>query len=124
METCRPAFSDQEDPKISYGLPFPETCVLHNEKTFKASRIYIICSGTLAKTSPHLDDLKKALGDKVAGVRIGMKFHTFISEVLEVIHDARKADADLIITLGAGSLSDAAKLVAQVRVTNPSMLPT
>lgn len=116
-EICRPAFPDHDFPKISYGLPFPETCKLHNEQHFKACRVYIICSGTLAKTSSHLGDLKQALGDKVAGVRIGMKPHTFMSEVLEIIHDARELDADLIITLGAGSLSDGAKMLAQVGAT-------
>ena len=43
-----------------------------------------------------------------------MKPHTLWSEVLEVTQDALEKDADLLITLGAGSLTDAAKIVVLV----------
>lgn len=113
-ETCHPAFPDAEEPLISYGLPFPETCRKHINEKFHASKIYIICSGSLARNTSNLQDLQHALSGKVAGVRIGLKPHTFISEVLQIVEDARKVDADLIITLGGGSLIDAAKAVAFV----------
>ena len=113
-ETCHPAFPDAEEPLISYGLPFPETCRKHNNEKFHASKIYIICSGSLARNTSNLHDLQQALSGKVAGIRIGIKPHTFISEVLQIVEDARKVDADLIITLGGGSLIDAAKAVAFV----------
>lgn len=51
---------------------------------------------------------------RVAGVRFGMKPHMIMSEVLEVTADARRPDADLIVTLGGGSLIDGAKAVATV----------
>lgn len=37
-----------------------------------------------------------------------------MSEVLEIIADARRPDADLIVTLGGGNLIDGAKAVATV----------
>jgi alcohol dehydrogenase class IV len=61
-----------------------------------------------------LDDLKAALGDKVVGVHIGMTPQTPWSEVLEITKDSRAANADLLITLGGGSLTDAAELVSFV----------
>lgn len=113
-ETIRSAFSDQEFPQLSYGRPFPETCRKHIDEEFKASRVYILTSRTLANKTDALQRLKDALGEKVAGVRVGMTPHTMISEVLEVVHECQRLDADCIVTLGGGSLSDAAKLAAMV----------
>lgn len=99
---------------MSYGLRFEEACAKHIESTFKASRVYIISSASLAKNTDSLERLKKALGDKVVGVRIGMKSHTLFSEIVEITNDAREANADILVTLGAGSLTDGAKIISLV----------
>ncbi|KAI2639813.1 putative Fe-containing alcohol dehydrogenase [Hypomontagnella submonticulosa] len=111
-ETFEPAFPGRDRPLISFGLPFVESVPKHADDTFGASRIYIICSRSIARSTTYLDELKKALGHKVAGVRVGMKPHSLWSEILEVVADTRQYDVDLIITLGAGSLTDAAKVVS------------
>ncbi|KAL1854163.1 hypothetical protein Plec18170_004927 [Paecilomyces lecythidis] len=111
-ETVRPAFADRELPQLSYGIPFPAAAARHAENSFQASRVYIICSGSLARNTQALQQLKSALGDRVAGQRIGMKSHTLWSEIIEIVTDARAVNADLLITLGAGSLTDGAKIVA------------
>ena len=41
-----------------------------------------------------------------------MKPHTLWSEVLAIVHAARSAEADLLVTLGGGTLTDAAKIVS------------
>lgn len=110
-ETFRPAFEGQDAPKISYGLRFPEACQRHCRDTFSSSRAYVICSKTLSAKTDALERLTSALGDGVAGVRIGIDPHTPITQVLEVVRDVRDREVDCIITLGAGSLTDAAKLV-------------
>ncbi|RHZ55217.1 iron-containing alcohol dehydrogenase [Aspergillus thermomutatus] len=118
-ETLRPAFADRPRPLLSYGIPFPAAAAHHVVDTFKASKIYIICSGSLARNTDALDRLTAALGpEKVAGRRIGMQSHTLWSEVLEIVHDARRAEADLLLTLGAGSLTDGAKVVALALANN------
>ena len=114
MDSLYHAFPNDQGPLISHNLPFPEACRKYVDEKFHASKVYVICSGSLAKHTSNLKDLQHALGHKVAGVRIGMKSHTFISEVLEIVQDARMAHADLIITLGGGSLTDAAKVEAFV----------
>ncbi|KAI1644790.1 putative Fe-containing alcohol dehydrogenase [Daldinia loculata] len=111
-ETFGPAFKDQERPLLSFGLPFVESLLKHADSTFHATKIYVICSRSLAGNTAYLDELKRRLGNKIAGVRIGMKPHSLWSEILEVVADTRKVDADLIVTLGAGSLTDAAKIVS------------
>ena len=113
-ETYRPAFPTRDYPHISYGLPFPQASAKHVLSTFNASRVYILSSGSLARNTDALIRLQAALGDKVVGTRIGMKSHTMWSEVLQVTREARALGADLLITLGAGSLTDAAKIVAFV----------
>jgi alcohol dehydrogenase class IV len=116
-ETYRRAFPNEDIPYISHGLSFPESCKKHAEETFKASRIYIIASKTLSSNTDALTRLKKALNDRVVGVRIGMTPHTLWSECLEVTAECRKLNVDLLITLGAGSLTDAAKIVSLVGLT-------
>jgi alcohol dehydrogenase class IV len=113
-ETYRPAFPTRGYPHISYGLAFPQASAKHVSSTFNASRVYILSSGSLARNTDALARLQANLGDKVVGTRIGMKSHTMWSEVLQVTEEARKSGADLLITLGAGSLTDAAKIVAFV----------
>ena len=113
-ETLCSAFPHSEEPKLSYGIPFPEAAARHVEDIFHASRVYVMCSGSLARNTDALTRLKQALGDKVVGVRNGMKSHTLWSEVIEIVTAARDAQTDLLLTLGAGSLTDGAKIVALV----------
>jgi alcohol dehydrogenase class IV len=116
-ETVRPAFADRERPLLSYGIPFPTAAADHVAETFGASRVYVICSGSLARNTDALDRLTAALGaEKVVGCRIGMQSHTLWSEVLEIVEAARSVQADLLLTLGAGSLTDGAKIIAFVSI--------
>ncbi|TLD30065.1 Fe-containing alcohol dehydrogenase [Venturia nashicola] len=112
IESYYEAFPGSKIPHISCGLPFPESCAKHVQGTFNASRVYIIASKTLSIHTDAVQRLETALDGKVVGKRIGMTPHTLWSECLEVTEDARGLDADLIITLGAGSLTDAAKIVS------------
>jgi len=121
-ETLRPAFAGRALPRLSYGLPFPDAAARHVDETFHASRVFVICSASLARNTDSLQRLKDALGPgRVVGERVGMRSHTLWSEVVEVVHAAREVEADLLITLGAGSLTDAAKIVALVRFLHPSI---
>lgn len=113
-ETYRLAFPGTEYPYISYGVPFPEACAKHVNDTFKASRVYVIASGSLSKNTDHVKQLQEALGGKIVGIREGMTPHTLWSEVLEIAEECRKTQADLIVTLGAGSLTDGAKIISLV----------
>ncbi|KAF7714265.1 Fe-containing alcohol dehydrogenase [Penicillium ucsense] len=112
-EIVRPAFADRERPLLSYGIAFPTAAARHVAETFGASRVYVICSGSLSRNTDALARLTAALGpDKVVGRRLGMQSHTLWSEVLQIVEEARKVEADLLLTLGAGSLTDGAKIIA------------
>lgn len=111
----RSAFPSQDFPKITYNGPFPTLCVQHlNDACSRASRIYIIASGSLSRHTDALSRLQHAIigtEKQVVGVRRGMTPHTLWSEVLEIVGEARAAKADCVVTLGAGSLTDGAKIV-------------
>jgi alcohol dehydrogenase class IV len=109
------AFPSAAYPHICYGLPFPQACAKHVNETFQASRVYVIASGSLSKNTQHVGHLKQALGERVVATRVGMTPHTLWSEILEIAEECRNVDADLIVTLGAGSLTDGAKIISLVR---------
>ena len=110
-ETFKPAFTDRPSPRISYGLHFPEAAAKHVKETFHASRVYIIASKSLSTNTDALERLKAALGDRTVGVRIGIGSHTPIADIVDIIAEVRPLEVDCLITLGAGSLTDGAKLV-------------
>lgn len=120
METLRTAFADRPRPLLSYGVPLETAAAKHINDLFHASRVYIICSSSLSRNTDVLDRLNTSIGkNKIVGTRIGMRSHTYWSEILEIVHEARDSGADLILTIGAGSLTDGAKVVALVSLYFP-----
>ncbi|KAG4425215.1 hypothetical protein IFR04_001582 [Cadophora malorum] len=65
-------------------------------------------------STDNLTRLQKALGDKIVGVRQGIKSHTPRDDVVEIVNDVRAKGADILGTLCAGSLTDGAKIVLHV----------
>lgn len=130
QETYKPAFTEPPgtnlagipiqglvlpSPYVSYGLPYQVSCARHVKETFHASKVYIIASGSLARNTDRLDRLVEALGkDAVVGIRRGITPHTPWSEILSITQECRDSGADCVVTLGAGSVTDGAKLVVLV----------
>ncbi|KAJ9607513.1 hypothetical protein H2200_007591 [Cladophialophora chaetospira] len=106
-----PAFPDRTVPRITWGLHFDEAAAHHITHTLNCSRVYIIASNSLSKNTDALKRLQAALGDKVVGLRVGMTPHTHWNQVLEIAQDASPQKPDCIVTLGAGSLTDGAKVI-------------
>jgi alcohol dehydrogenase class IV len=112
-ERYRPAFPPNPKPYISTGLPFHKACAHHITNTFQASKIYLIVSSSISKTE-NFSLLQSEIGDKIAAIRYGIKPHTPWTDVLEIVNDIKEKGADLIVTLGAGSLTDGAKVISFV----------
>ncbi|KAI1073705.1 hypothetical protein F5B20DRAFT_566076 [Whalleya microplaca] len=108
-ESYFPAFPPRPKPYVLHGLPFDQACAHHAANTFHASRIYVIVSRSISKTEAFAR-LRAALGDRLAGVRYGMLPHTPWDDVLATAADLRAQAPDLIVTLGAGSITDGVKL--------------
>jgi hypothetical protein len=115
-EIVQPAFAGRDRPLLSHGVPYPEAASRHLRESLQASRVYVICSGTLGRTTDFMSRLSDALGPILVGHRIGMKSHTLWSEVLQITEEARSVGADAILTVGAGSLTDGAKIIALVGI--------
>ena len=58
---------------------------------------------------------------QVVGVKKGMRPHTPWSQIIEIANEARAGHAECIVTLGAGSLTDGAKIVVLVRSSLSSL---
>lgn len=105
-------------PYVSYGLSYFESCAKHVKSTFNASKVYIIASGSLSRNTDKVDKLICAIGkENVVGVRKGMTPHTPWSEILQITAECREKGADCVVTLGAGSTTDGAKIVVLVNHT-------
>jgi maleylacetate reductase len=76
-----------------------------------ASRVFIMASQSLVDRGPEISAIRGGLGRAFAGIYSGMPSHTPRDAVLEATHGAREAGADMIATVGGGSITDAAKAV-------------
>ncbi|CAD6584149.1 MAG: hypothetical protein ASARMPRED_001613 [Alectoria sarmentosa] len=121
-----PAFAPGKSPHspyISYGIPYPEACAKHVSETFHACRVYILASGALSRNTSDLPSLVSALESRmgkglVVGIRKGILPHSHYSDILEIVKEAKTAHADILVTLGGGSLTDAAKVIALALANN------
>ena len=96
--------------RIIYGRP--ATAVLAEEAArLGASRVFLMVSRTLDRDTDWVSGMRTALGARYAGSYDGMPSHTPREAVLNATLQARALNADLIVTFGGGSLTDAGKMV-------------
>ncbi|KAK5047424.1 hypothetical protein LTR84_006520 [Exophiala bonariae] len=112
QHVIEPFAESQPAPLVSYGLPYAQACRQFIDSYWNCKRVYLLISASLAEKSDVFNRLQKALGTKIVGARIGLKPHTLWSEILEVLDDMRPLDVDCIVSVGAGSLTDAIKVIA------------
>ncbi len=108
MKSGRVAFGRME--AVCFGQPLEEAAAAEATR-LGASRILVMASGTLNRETGEIDRLRRALGNRVAGVFDRMAPHTPRGDVIAAAEAARAAKADLIVTFGGGSLTDGAKAV-------------
>lgn len=78
---------------------------------------FVIASQSVQRETPIVKDVEEALGDAHAGTHVGIGQHGPRSNVEEAIKGARQAEADVLVSVGGGSVIDAAKFV-QREVSN------
>lgn len=96
--------------RVVYGKPFAPTVAAEVERLGK-SAVFLMVGGTLSRETDVLDQLRAALSNRIAGVCTRMGAHTPREDVVAAANAAREAKADLIVTLGGGSMTDGAKVV-------------
>jgi len=109
---------------VVYGRPFAEALKEQVEAS-AANSVFLLASGTLNRETDLVEQVRRALGNRLAGVHAGIGAHTPRVDVVDAANAARAAGADLLATLGGGSVTDAAKMVAFCLangVTDPARL--
>ena len=109
---------------VVFGKPFLEALAQEVDRV-EARAVFILASGTLARETNTVERLSQMLGNRLAGVCAKIGAHTPRADVVAAANAAREAGADLIVTLGGGSVTDAAKMVGLCLgngVTDPSQL--
>jgi maleylacetate reductase len=76
-----------------------------------ARAVFVLASGTLARETDLVERLQQMLGNRFAGLCAKIGAHTPRTDVVAAANMAREVGADLIVTLGGGSVTDAAKMV-------------
>ncbi|MFK7976002.1 MAG: iron-containing alcohol dehydrogenase [Halioglobus sp.] len=77
-----------------------------------ATRVFLLVSSTLQKETDEIQQISDVLGERVAAIHSGIPPHAPRSAVLAAAAVAREANADLIVSVGGGSVTDAASIVA------------
>lgn len=106
LQSGRVVFSHMEE--VLFGQPAAPAIA---ELVKDAQRVFLMVSGTLNRETDEIDKVRRALGNRCVGVFDKMPPHTPRSAVIAAAEQARAARADLIVTIGGGSITDAAKAV-------------
>jgi maleylacetate reductase len=104
---------------VTFGRPAAET-VAEEARRRDAARVFLMVSGTLSRSTDEIAKVRRALGNRFAGIFDHMPAHTPRHAVVEAAAMARDARADLIVTVGGGSVTDGAKAVQLCLANNIS----
>jgi len=96
--------------RVIYGIPLAEALAEEVDR-LDARAVYVMASGTLNRETDVIDTVRRVLGNRLAGVCAKIGSHTPRIDVVAAANEARAAKADLLLTVGGGSVTDAAKMV-------------
>jgi maleylacetate reductase len=96
--------------EVVFGTAAAEAVVAQVDR-LGVNRAFLMVSGTLNRETGEIAKIKTALGSRYAGLFDAMPAHTPRAAVIAASEQARAAGADLIVTVGGGSITDGAKAV-------------
>ncbi len=96
--------------EVVFGHPAAEAIVAQMDR-LGAARGFLMVSGTLNRQTAEIEKIRKALGSRCVATFDAMPPHTPREAVIAAAEQARAAGADLIVTVGGGSITDGAKAV-------------
>ncbi len=108
VRSGRVAFGKME--QVLFGVSAADA-VAAEARRLGATRVFLMVSGTLNRETREIETVRAALGNLCAGVFDRMPAHSPRQAVVAATNQARDAGADLIVTIGGGSITDAAKAV-------------
>jgi maleylacetate reductase len=96
--------------RIRFGEPAAAALAAEVDR-LGATRVYLMASATLRRTTSAVVNVEAALGARLVGVFDQMPPFAPRESVAMAANEARALGADLIATFGGGSLTDAGKIV-------------
>ena len=96
--------------RVIYGIPLAEALSGEIDR-LGARAVYVLASGTLNRQTDVVETVRRVLGNRLAGLCAKIGSHTPRIDVVAAANEARAAKADLLLTVGGGSVTDAAKMV-------------
>ena len=108
MHKGRVVFGTMDE--VVFGHPAADAVVGQIDR-LHVSRAFLMVSGTLHRTTDEIEKIRTALGSRCVGTFDAMPAHTPREAVIAAAEQARGANADLIVTVGGGSITDGAKAV-------------
>jgi maleylacetate reductase len=96
--------------EVVFGRPAAEAIVEQMDR-LHANRAFLMVSGTLNRETDEIAKIRNALGPRCVATFDAMPPHTPREAVIAATRQARAANADLIVTVGGGSITDGAKAV-------------
>jgi maleylacetate reductase len=85
--------------------------ILEQMDRLRSERAFLMVSGTLNRQTDEIRKIASTLGRRCAAIFDAMPAHTPREAVISATNMARDAGADLIVTIGGGSITDGAKAV-------------
>ncbi len=89
-----------------------EDALLEETELLGARRVFLLVSHSLRTNTDEIQRIERVLGERLAAVHDGIPPHAPRTSVLAAAAAARSVAADLIVTIGGGSVTDAGKIVA------------
>ncbi len=96
--------------EVVFGRPAAEALAEQMDR-LGAGRAFLMVSGTLNRETDEIAKIRSSLGARCAATFDAMPPHTPREAVIAATAQARAANADLIVTVGGGSITDGAKAV-------------
>jgi maleylacetate reductase len=108
LPSGRVVFGEMDE--VVFGRPAAEA-IADEVHRLGAIRVFMMVSGSLHRKTDEIDKVRRVLGNRCVDVFDRMPAHTPRIAVIEATDAARAARADLIVTIGGGSITDGAKAV-------------
>ena len=95
---------------VIYGEPAADAIAAESARR-GAERVFVVGSKSLYENTDEIAKAERALGERHAGTYVGMPSHSPRDAVIDCAQQAAAAGADLLVTFGGGSVTDATKVV-------------
>jgi len=97
--------------RVTMGVPTAEA-IADQADQMGCKKVFLLASTTLREHTDEIQKIEVALGARHAGTYSGIAPHAPRSDVLKATDAARSVGTDLIVSVGGGSATDSAKIVA------------